>query len=241
MLKSTVQIMMWFGFEPSFPVLIISRFFQPLQGLFNILIYTRPHVKAVRDNDESLSWFRALLHVVNSGGDRGRIRNSNQQKNGNGSNTSAGSANTKTGLRAWDGFSNRRKSRRDLDLQLPAMLVTEANDQPSDHQGSRRHSTMSLAVMSAEERHAILADRRHSIDLATERRPRRYSAMAMAVMSQEQRDAIMAASKLNESIEDILPTQQNPLLPHNNQEPSICSLLASEEEDKEANIINNEP
>ena len=52
------------------PILLVSsRIFLPLQGLFNILIYTRPHVNKERKKCPSLSWWAAFRIVVASGGD----------------------------------------------------------------------------------------------------------------------------------------------------------------------------
>lgn len=54
-------------------MLIIGSIFWPLGGLFNILIYTRPKVSAVRimrpEFAHSSSWFRIFLLVVISGGE----------------------------------------------------------------------------------------------------------------------------------------------------------------------------
>lgn len=52
-----------------FPIIILARTFYPLQGLFNILIYTYPHVVSCQRNHEEYSWFRAFWEVVKSGGD----------------------------------------------------------------------------------------------------------------------------------------------------------------------------
>ncbi len=56
------------------PVLIVflARLFFPAQGLFNMLIYTYPHVLAYRRRNEGTSWIRAVWEVVKSGGDGDR-------------------------------------------------------------------------------------------------------------------------------------------------------------------------
>jgi len=45
----------------------------PLQGLFNILIYTYPHVSSCRRNLREYSWFQAIREVIKSGGDSDQI------------------------------------------------------------------------------------------------------------------------------------------------------------------------
>jgi hypothetical protein len=54
---------------PPFTIIILSRFFYPLQGLFNVLVFTYPHVASYRRNHTSHSWFQAFWEVVKSGGD----------------------------------------------------------------------------------------------------------------------------------------------------------------------------
>mmetsp|Transcript_13064 Transcript_13064/g.19794 ORF Transcript_13064/g.19794 Transcript_13064/m.19794 type:complete len:600 (-) Transcript_13064:164-1963(-) len=57
---------------PPFAMVFISRFLYPLQGLFNIIVYTHPHVVSYRRNHSEESWLRAFLKVVKSGGDSDR-------------------------------------------------------------------------------------------------------------------------------------------------------------------------
>ena len=57
------------GSEPRLPLLVLARLFNPLQGIFNILVYTRPHVAKERLRDPSLTWWGAFKKVVKSGGD----------------------------------------------------------------------------------------------------------------------------------------------------------------------------
>jgi len=52
-----------------FNLLLLARITQPLQGVFNILIYTRPHVKTARERHPSYNYLQALWEVVKSGGD----------------------------------------------------------------------------------------------------------------------------------------------------------------------------
>jgi len=49
------------------PILISSIF--PLGGFFNILIYCRPKVAALRRQQAGLSWIGALFHVIRAGGE----------------------------------------------------------------------------------------------------------------------------------------------------------------------------
>lgn len=57
------------GSKVPFAIIFLSRFFYPLQGLFNVLIYTYPHVMSHMKNNENTSWLKAFWEVVKSGGD----------------------------------------------------------------------------------------------------------------------------------------------------------------------------
>lgn len=57
------------GKEPPFYLQIIDRGLQPLQGVFNILVYTSPHVTTIRRVCPELNWFQAFFWVVMNGGD----------------------------------------------------------------------------------------------------------------------------------------------------------------------------
>ena len=46
-----------------------ARMFNPLQGFFNVFIYCRPHVLAVKRSNPEYSWLKAMYLVVRSGGD----------------------------------------------------------------------------------------------------------------------------------------------------------------------------
>mmetsp|Transcript_3601 Transcript_3601/g.5318 ORF Transcript_3601/g.5318 Transcript_3601/m.5318 type:complete len:433 (+) Transcript_3601:130-1428(+) len=48
----------------------LSRLFIPLQGFFNILVFTSPHVAGYRQKNPECSWFRAFWNVMKSGGDK---------------------------------------------------------------------------------------------------------------------------------------------------------------------------
>lgn len=59
-----------YGIEPTpFIIIFLARVFFPLQGLFNILVYTYPHVASYRRNHSDHNWFRAFWEVIKSGGD----------------------------------------------------------------------------------------------------------------------------------------------------------------------------
>lgn len=60
------------GAEAPFALKIFSRLLQPLQGLFNMLVYTRPHVKNYRSIHPESKWLGAFLYVVSKGGDDDR-------------------------------------------------------------------------------------------------------------------------------------------------------------------------
>ena len=52
-----------------FAVLLLARFFFPLQGLFNVLIYTFSHVVSYWRNHTECNWPWAFWEVVKNGGD----------------------------------------------------------------------------------------------------------------------------------------------------------------------------
>ena len=70
-----------------YTVLILSRFFTPLQGLFNIIIYCRPHVVSLRKKNPEYTLWKAFWVTVKTGGDhnlagqRRRQRRSSQLGN----------------------------------------------------------------------------------------------------------------------------------------------------------------
>ena len=70
------------GKEVPFIILFLARFFLPLQGFFNIIVYTRPHIVSLRRNNPQYSWFKAFVIVFKAGGDNdsaGLAPRSNQQ------------------------------------------------------------------------------------------------------------------------------------------------------------------
>lgn len=52
-----------------FVITLLSRMFFPLQGLFNVLVYTYPHVISHRRNHADCNWFQAFWKVIKTGGD----------------------------------------------------------------------------------------------------------------------------------------------------------------------------
>jgi len=63
-----------------FALLLLDRIFNPMQGLFNILVYCRPHVSSLRNHNLEYSWLKAFWLIVKSGGDNdsaGQSRRSN--------------------------------------------------------------------------------------------------------------------------------------------------------------------
>ena len=52
-----------------FAIFILARIFNPLQGLFNVLIYCRPHVSSLRIHNPEYSWLKAFWQTVRTGGD----------------------------------------------------------------------------------------------------------------------------------------------------------------------------
>jgi hypothetical protein len=78
--------------KPPFFLMFICKLVFPLQGLFNILAYTYPHVVAFRREHEEYCWVRSLWEVVKGGGDsdevrggrhNGRVNKRNQRKRTN--------------------------------------------------------------------------------------------------------------------------------------------------------------
>ena len=61
------------GGSVPFAIVFLSRFFYPLQGFFNVLVYTHPHVVFYRRTHEGHNWFQAFFHVLKSGGDSDEI------------------------------------------------------------------------------------------------------------------------------------------------------------------------
>ncbi len=59
----------WGGNKPPVAVVVIAKILVPLQGLFNIFIYTRPHVQKERKRNPRLGYWEAFFLVVRSGGD----------------------------------------------------------------------------------------------------------------------------------------------------------------------------
>lgn len=52
-----------------FEVKLLSRIFNPLQGFFFIVVYSRPHVKAIQKSNPELYWFQAFVIAFKAGGD----------------------------------------------------------------------------------------------------------------------------------------------------------------------------
>ena len=57
-----------------FIIILLARFFFPLQGFFNVLVYTYPHVVSYRRNNTECNWFKAFWNVIKSGGDNDQIK-----------------------------------------------------------------------------------------------------------------------------------------------------------------------
>ena len=57
------------GKKPPFAILLLERSLQPIQGVFNILIYTSPHVAVQRKENPDFTWFHCFMKVVKNGGD----------------------------------------------------------------------------------------------------------------------------------------------------------------------------
>jgi hypothetical protein len=63
-----------------FFVIFGSRFTFPLQGFFNVLIYTYPHVISCRRDHPEYSWIRCFITVVKHGGDSDQLRTTRRHR-----------------------------------------------------------------------------------------------------------------------------------------------------------------
>jgi len=61
------------GKEIPFFVILLARIFTPAQGVFTILVYTRPHVRSIRKNNPEYSWFKAFGIAFKAGGDNDSV------------------------------------------------------------------------------------------------------------------------------------------------------------------------
>jgi hypothetical protein len=57
------------GKKPPFAILLLERSLQPIQGVYNIFIYTFPYVAVQRKENPDFTWLQCLMKVVKSGGD----------------------------------------------------------------------------------------------------------------------------------------------------------------------------
>ena len=64
-------------------ILVLSRIFTPLQGLFNICIYCRPHVISLRRRRPEVSWWHACWLTVKTGGDHNLLGQSKRRRKSN--------------------------------------------------------------------------------------------------------------------------------------------------------------
>ena len=69
-----------------FVLLLLSRFFNPMQGVFNILVYCRPHVSSLRTNNPGYYWLKAFWQTVRTGGDNNSAGQSRRSRSSNRSN-----------------------------------------------------------------------------------------------------------------------------------------------------------
>ena len=70
-----------YGSGPApFAIMLIARCLFPLQGFFNILAYTYPHVVSYRKNHSESNWFQAFWEVIKSGGDSDELRRGRQSR-----------------------------------------------------------------------------------------------------------------------------------------------------------------
>ena len=70
------------GKEIPFALLLLARFFFPLQGFCNIMVYMRPHIISLRRSNPEYSWIKSSVVVFKGGGDNdcaGQSQRINQQ------------------------------------------------------------------------------------------------------------------------------------------------------------------
>lgn len=70
------------GKEAPFTLQLLARLTLPMQGIFNILAYTRPHIVSLRRRNPEYSWWKAFVVVFKAGGDNdsvGQNQRSGQQ------------------------------------------------------------------------------------------------------------------------------------------------------------------
>lgn len=61
------------GSPVPYTLILLGRFFYPLQGFLNIIVYTRPHIVSLRRNNPQYSWFKAFAIVFRAGGDNDSV------------------------------------------------------------------------------------------------------------------------------------------------------------------------
>jgi hypothetical protein len=57
------------GKKPPFAILLLERSLQPIQGVYNIFIYTFPYVAVQRKENPDFTWLQCFMKVIKSGGD----------------------------------------------------------------------------------------------------------------------------------------------------------------------------
>lgn len=127
------------GGSGSFVVLFIAKTLQPLQGLLNIFVYTRPYVKKLRQGDITKTYLQAFIAVVLSGGDddrdqaqrRGAPPNQRrgQQSNNNGNRDPNGLRPGANNPRESTGSNRRRASTKSVDRMASRLTDYRASIQ----------------------------------------------------------------------------------------------------------------
>lgn len=78
---TAISVIWGIAVSPSpFPLVLLSQIFNPLQGLFFILVYSRPHVRSLRVQNPELSWFQAFKIAFKAGGDNDSGGQSNKSR-----------------------------------------------------------------------------------------------------------------------------------------------------------------
>lgn len=68
------------GFQESFASQFCVVLFAPLQGVTNVLVYTHPHVAALRRANPDYSWWTAFKSTIQSGGDHDQMERWRQMR-----------------------------------------------------------------------------------------------------------------------------------------------------------------
>jgi hypothetical protein len=108
-----------------FSISFLMCIFMPLQGFFNICVYTRPHVKSIRRNNPDYSLFKAFWIAFKAGGD----------------NDSVGQTQGSTSTPISDASKKRRQDRIRKDFQRRMSAIERRNSMSDGYYVPTRNSS----------------------------------------------------------------------------------------------------